>query len=86
MSKTIYLLSTVDNPYNPHTQWSEWWAWDFPRYDTLGLLGRVTVTSDELPPNLQEQAVDDAMDEIVEYNVSGKHIKVAEDYKPTAAA
>jgi len=84
MSDTNYLLSTEDNPYNPHTQWDEWWAWDFPRYDTLGLLGRVTVTSDELPPQLEEQAIDDAIDEIVEQNVSGVHIKVAEPSKSDA--
>lgn len=86
MSDTNYLLSTEDNPYNPHTHWDDWWKWDFPRYDTLGLLGRVTRTSDELPPNLEEQAIDDAIDEIVEQNVSGKHIKVTESYKPTVSA
>lgn len=85
MSNTNYLLSTKDNPYNPHTHWDEWWTWDFPRYDSLGLLGRVTRTSDELPPHLEEQAIDDAINEIVEENVSGVHIKVAEDYKPTVA-
>lgn len=73
-----YLLSTKDNPYNPHTHWDEWWAWDFPRYDTLGLLGRVTRTSDELPWNLEDQAIDDAINEIVEQNLAGVYIKVPE--------
>ncbi|QPX71399.1 hypothetical protein SscP1EGY_1 [Streptomyces phage SscP1EGY] len=86
MSDSNYLLSTKDNPYNPHTHWDDWWTWDFPRYDTLGLLGRVARTSDELPPHLEEQAINDAIDEIVEYNVSGKHIKVTESYKPTVSA
>lgn len=22
------MLTTVDNPYNPHTQWDEWYKWD----------------------------------------------------------
>jgi hypothetical protein len=81
MSDTNFLLSTKDNPYNPHTQWDDWWKWDFPRYDTLGLLGRVTRTSDDLTHDLEQQAINDAIDEIVEQNVSGVHIKVAEPSK-----
>lgn len=22
------MLTTVDNPYNPHTHWDEWYKWD----------------------------------------------------------
>lgn len=71
-----YLLSTEDNPYNPHTEWEEWLAWDTPRYNTLALLGRVVVTSDDLPFTLEDQEINDAMKEIVDENVSGKHILV----------
>lgn len=72
-----YLLSTSDNPYNPHTEWDNWHEWDFPRYDSLGLIARVVRTSDELPDSIQEQDIQDAIDEIVNYNLSGVHIKVA---------
>lgn len=77
VSNEYYLLSTSDNPYNPHTQWDEWFAWDYPRYGSLALLGRVVRTSDNLPSSLEEEAYDDAIDEIVTENVSGVHIKVA---------
>ena len=73
---TTYLLSTSDNPFNPHTEWEEWLTWDTQRYNTLALLGRVVRTSDELPPQLEEEAIDDAMKEIVTENVSGVHILV----------
>lgn len=76
MSDEYVLLSTSDNPFNPHTEWDEWHAWDYPRYDTLGLLGRVIATSDELPHNLQIEAYNDAVQEIVTENVSGNYIKV----------
>lgn len=76
MSDEYVLLSTKDNPFNPHTEWEEWYTWDNPRYDTLGLLGRVIRTSDELPEALQVDAYNDAVEEIVSENVSGKHIKV----------
>jgi hypothetical protein len=73
-----YMVTTSDNPYNYFTHFDEWYAWDAPRYGTLSLLARVTRTSDELPLELQEAAIDDAIDEIVTENVSGVHIKVAD--------
>jgi hypothetical protein len=73
-----HMLSTKDNPYNPFTQWDEWYAWDTQEgYHSLSLLGRMVRTSDELSPELQEQAYDDAVDQIVSDNFSGVHIKVA---------
>jgi hypothetical protein len=81
MSDEYVLLSTKDNPFNPHTQWAEWFAWDYPRYDTNGLLARVIITSDELPQNLRDEAYNDAVEEIVTENVSGMHIKVVRPTK-----
>lgn len=72
-----FMLSTSDNPFNPFTEWDSWFAWDQQEgYNTLALLGRMVRTSDELSPELQEQAYDDAVDEIVSDNFSGVHIKV----------
>jgi hypothetical protein len=71
------LLSTKDNPYNPHTEWDEWLSWDTDHgYHTLSLLGRVVRSSDELSEYWQQRAIEDAMNEIVSYNVSGQHILV----------
>lgn len=72
-----FMLSTKDNPYNPFVQWDDWDTWDRQNgYNTTALLGRVVITSDELPQALQDQAYDDAVDEIVSENVSGMHVKV----------
>lgn len=72
------LLSTSDNPFNPHTSWDEWLAWDTSHgYHSLSLLARVGMTSDELPSSLQDEAVEDAIEEIVTENLSGMHISVA---------
>lgn len=76
MSTDQHMLSTNDNPYNPFTEWDDWLAWDTPRYQSLSLLARVTRTSDDLPEQLADQAIEDAIDEIVTENVSGVHIKV----------
>jgi hypothetical protein len=73
-----YMLTTVDNPFDPLTQWREWYAWDYNAgYHTPGLLARIAKTSDELSEADQDQAVLWAMDEIVRENVSGKHKKIA---------
>lgn len=77
MSKN-HMLSTKDNPYNPWTEWDKWLAWDETEgYHSLSLLARVARTSDELSEQLQSQAIEDAIEEIVTENVSGVHIKVA---------
>ena len=71
------MLTTVDNPYNPFTQYDEWEAYDMAMgYYTSALLARITVTSDELSDADQATAIEDAIDEIVKYNVSGMHKKV----------
>lgn len=69
-----HMLTTVDNPYNPFTQWDEWLQFDERSgYYTLPLLGRVVITSNELSELDQAQAIEMAMQEIVSENVSGMH-------------
>lgn len=72
-----YLLTTTDNPFNPHTQWDAWYAYDESMgYHTTSYLARTTRSSPELSDALRDQAIDDAMDEIVENN-GGLYVKVA---------
>lgn len=71
------MLTTIDNPYDPFTQFDEWFAWDTRAgYHTLNLLARVARTSPDLSEADLAQAEEDAIDEIVLYNVSGVHRKV----------
>ena len=75
-----YMLTTVDNPFDPFTQWREWLTYDESSgYHTCGLLARVTITSNELSDVDQEEAIQLAIDEIVKENVSGVHRKVLRD-------
>lgn len=74
----LHMLTTVDNPFDPFTQYDEWSAFDETHgYYTPQLLARVVVTSSELSETDQDLAIEAAIDEVVEYNVSGKHRKVA---------
>lgn len=71
------MLTTVDNPFDPFTQWDEWFAWDAAAgYHTPGLLARIARQSSELSEGDQHQAVQDAIDECVSMNVLGVLRKV----------
>jgi len=72
-----YMLTTVDNPFDPFTQWDEWYAWDQNAgYHTPGLLARVARLGEDLPEGDQHLAIQLAIDEIVQENVLGVHRKV----------
>lgn len=72
-----YMLTTVDNPYNPFTHFDEWNAFDEASgYYSNALLARIAITSDELSEADQQRALNDAIDEIVRINVSGVHRKI----------
>ncbi len=76
MAKTVY-LTTVDNPYDPETQFDEWYAFDIEKgYDSCGLLARVAKTADGLSDLDNEKEIERAIDEIVKYNLSGMHKKL----------
>lgn len=71
------MLTTVDNPHNPFTQYSEWFAFDARMgYHTPSYLARVVVTSDELSEADQQFVIDKAIDEIIEMNGEGMYKKV----------
>lgn len=79
-----YMLTTVDNPYNPFTQFDEWYAFDMGHgYYTASFLARVVSTSDGLSETDQALAIQLAIDEIVEENVLGLYRKVTPASFPT---
>lgn len=76
----VYMLSTVDNPFSPFTQFQEWFAFDTVHgYHSAALLARIAKSSSELPDAVQDQAIQDAVDEIVRENVSGMHRRVTKE-------
>lgn len=72
-----HMLTTVDNPYNPTTQFDEWNAWDMQAgHHTLAFLARIVKTSNDLSEADQAQAIEYAIDEIIQENVSGLYRRV----------
>ena len=73
------MVTTIDNPFNPFTQFDEWLAFDESKgYFTLNYLARILKSSDELSIIDQNIAAEEAIDEIVDMNILGIYIKVTE--------
>jgi len=78
MDNVEYMLTTVDNPWNPFTHFDEWRTFDESAgYYTSAFLARVVRTSDDLSEADQAVAIEQAIDEIVTENVLGLYKKVA---------
>jgi hypothetical protein len=74
-----HMLTTVDNPFDPFTQFDEWYAFDQRQgYNTTEFLARIVRSSNELSEADQDLAIEQGIDEIVKENVLGLYRKVAQ--------
>lgn len=79
MSKANYMLTTVDNPYNPYDQFDEWYQFDLDRgYDTCGYLARIANTSDQFTDQENAEELNRAIDEIIKYDFRNIYRRVKE--------
>ena len=76
-TENLYLLTTVDNPFNPFTQYEQWQQYDNEnKYYTNNYLARVLENSDEIIELDDQQATQQAIDEILAADPLGLYIKV----------
>lgn len=74
-----YMVTTADNPYNPFTQFDQWNALDkLYGYYTLSYVSRIYTGSNELSDEDQIRIWNEAVDEIVEMNLTGNYVRVTE--------
>ena len=74
-----FMLSTIDNPYNPFTHYDEWLVYDETSgYYSNSLLARIVVSSDELSEADQSLDYEKAIDEIMMHNLLGNYIRVVD--------
>lgn len=72
------MLTTEDNPYDPFTQFDDWYAFDERKgYHTCGYLERIAKTAPDLSPADEVYAINLAIDEILKYNILGIYKKVS---------
>jgi hypothetical protein len=76
------MLTTIDNPHSPFDDFAAWYAYDVASgYHTPSLLARVVVTSDQLSEADYDQAIEFAINEIINENVLGIYIKVQKEFE-----
>ena len=74
------MLTTVDNPFDPFTEFKPWYSFDLASgYHTLALLARIANTSQELSEADELLVNELAIDEIIRENVSGMHRRVTRE-------
>lgn len=74
------LLTTLDNPFNPFTDWNAWYTYDTARgHNTCNLIGRHANPSEEVDDESAEQA----MREIVLHDPTNNYIIVTPQSWPT---
>lgn len=74
------MLTTVDNPYNPFIQFDDWKAFDESKgYYTCEYLARIAKTSDELSDADNTDAVEEAINEIIFFDLLGIYQKVTKE-------
>lgn len=70
-------LTTADNPYNPFTQFEQWFMYDeLKGYHSCGYLARIARTSDQLSDEENAEEIERAIDEIVKYDFTNMYRKV----------
>ena len=73
------MLTTIDNPFSPFSQWEDWKRYDEDHgYYTCQYLARIAKTSDDLSDSDNDRAVANAIEEILELNILGIYKKVYE--------
>lgn len=70
-------LTTFDNPYDPHTNFDEWYMFDTDHgYNSCSYLARIAKTSDALSDEENEREIERAIDDIIKYDFMNIYKKV----------
>ena len=71
------MLSTVDNPYDPFDNFSSWYMFDVESgYNSCAYLARIAKTSEQFTDTENEEEIERAIDEIIQYDFRNIYVKV----------
>ena len=72
----VPMLTTIDNPFDPFTQWDDWFAYDCQKgYYSCAYLARVADPPDDVTPEQLDEIITETIDEICKLNVLGIYVK-----------
>ena len=71
------MLSTVDNPYDPFDNFSSWYMYDVESgYNSCAYLARIAKTSEQFTDVENDEEIERAIDEIIQYDFRNIYVKV----------
>lgn len=74
------MLTTIDNPYNPYTQYDAWLSYDEQAgYYTNEYLARIANTNPTMTDKEVDEAIESAIDEIIKIDPLGIYVKMAKN-------
>lgn len=67
MGERRCMLTTEDNPFDPFTDFEEWWKWDtfIGRYNTCGWVAKNSYTSPAFSDEMNDELIEMSMDDLV---------------------
>ena len=73
-------LTTIDNPFDPFTQFDDWFLFDTEKgYNSCSRLDRITRITDEMSEAEVNGEVERAIDEIIKYDFMNIYKKVTKN-------
>lgn len=71
------MLSTIDNPYDPFENFSSWYLFDVEAgYNSCAYLARIAKTSDQFTDVENDEEIERAIDEIIQYDFRNIYVKL----------
>ena len=79
--RRIAMITTSDNPWNPFTNFTEWYMYDMDKgYDTCGRLSKLAPIDDTFPINIKTEILDEAHEKMIKQGAFDKNGNFV-DYK-----
>lgn len=79
-----FRLTTVDNPFDPFTQFDKWFQFDFVKgYNSCSYLARISRTSEELTEKENNKLIEKAIDDIILLDPFNIYKKVSREIEET---
>lgn len=80
MQNNIVAITTVDNPYDPFTQFDEWLLYDKSKgYNSCEKLARIAKTSSQFSDYRNQKAIEEGIDRIIELDFLNIYKKVKKE-------
>ena len=77
MNNGKYRLTTVDNPFNPFTDFDKWFLYDSEKgYNTCGLLARIAKIKPDMSDEEEDEEIGRAIDEIIANDFQNMYVKL----------